>query len=326
MGEWSLSSRPMVAIAIAIAALTTGRVLGQAQPATSPEAARVSTPAQPRTAWGDPDLQGTWNYATLTPLERPKEFEGKDVLTAEEVAEFERRTGQQRARNNATAGPDWWDLGSGIMRDRRTSLILDPPNGRIPPLTPDAQKRAAARADARRARGAADSFDDLGLNVRCISWATAGPPMLPGVYNNNVQFVQTREYLVILNEMIHDARIVPLDGRPHGSVRQWMGDSRGRWERDTLIVDTINFTDKVNFRGSGENLHLVERFTRIDADTIEYRFTAEDPTTWTMPWTAAVTMTRIGEPIFEYACHEGNYRSMVGIFSATRAEEQRGNK
>jgi hypothetical protein len=146
--------------------------------------------------------------------------------------------------------------------------------------------------------------------------------MLPGVYNNNVQFIQTREYVVIVNEMIHDARIVPMDGRPHGSVRRWMGDSRGHWEGKTLVVDTINFTDKTNFRGSGEGLHLVERFTRVDPNTIDYRFTAEDPATWTNPWTAAISMTRTDDRMYEYACHEGNFRSLEGMFLAARAIEK----
>jgi hypothetical protein len=275
---------------------------------------------QPRTPWGDPDLQGIWNYATMTSLERPREFAAKDVLTGDEAAAFEQQTRERRDATNNTAGPDWWDAGTNLLINRRTSLVVDPPTGRLPPMTSDAQKKAAARAQARRDRGPADSAEDLALNERCILWSTAGPPMLPGPYNNNVEFIQTRGFVVIFNEMIHDARIVPLDGRPHGAMRQWMGDSRGRWEGNTLVVDTINFTDKTNFRGSGERLHLVERFTRVDDGTIQYAFTADDPTTWTRPWTAQIPMTKTEGPIYEYACHEGNY-AMVGLLRGARAVE-----
>ena len=268
----------------------------------------------PHTAWGDPDLSGIWNYATMTPLERPRDLADKDVLSEAEAAAYEGRTNQRQASTNNTAGPDWWDPGTRRLANRRTALIVDPPNGRLPPLTGPAQQRAAERTRAARDRGPADGPEDLALNVRCLLWSTAGPPMLPGVYNNNVQFVQTRASIVIVNEMIHDARIVPMDGRPHGTLRRWMGDPRGHWEGATLVVDSTNFTSKSAFRGSGERLHLVERFTRVDANTIEYRFTAEDPDTWTRPWTASFPMTRTTDLMYEYACHEGNFRSMEGLF------------
>jgi hypothetical protein len=277
----------------------------------------------PRTSWGDPDFAGLWNYATMTPLERPQAFAGKDVLTEAEAAAYEKQTMDRQAATNNTAGPDWWDEGTRHLTDRRTSLIIDPANGRIPPLTPEAQKRAAARTAANRARGPADGPEDLGLNVRCLVWSTAGPPMLPGVYNNNVQFIQTRDHVVIVNEMIHDARIVPMDGRPHGSARSWMGDSRGRWDGQTLVVDTINFNEKAAFRGSGEGLHLVERFTRVSEGTIRYEFTVEDPATWTRPWTAMVPMTMIEGTMLEYACHEGNERSIVGTLLGARTQDPR---
>lgn len=276
----------------------------------------------PRTSWGDPDLQGVWNYATMTSLERPRELAAKETLTAEEADAFEQQTRQRRDNTNNTAGPDWWDGGTNALVDRRTSLIVDPANGRVPPLTPEGQRKAAARAQARRERGPADSAQDLALNERCILWSTAGPPMLPGPYNNNVQIVQTPGFVVLVNEMIHDARIIPMDGRPHGAIRQWMGDSRGRWDGDTLVVDTIDFTDKSAFRGSGEHLHLVERFTRSGAKTIQYRFTAEDPETWTSPWTAAFPLTASVGPIYEYACHEGNERSMQGILLGARTQDK----
>jgi len=272
----------------------------------------------PRTPWGDPDLQGVWNYATMTPLERPRDLAGKEVLSEAEAAAYERQIIERQSTTNNTAGPDWWDPGTRRLTNRRTSLITTPASGRIPPLTSESQARAAARAEAARSRGGlSDGPEDLGLNVRCLNWSTAGPPMLPGVYNNNVQFVQTPTHIVIVNEMIHDARIVPMDGRPHGAVRRWLGDSRGRWEGAALVVDTIGFTDKTGFRGADEQLRLVERFTRVDADTIEYQFTADDPTVWTEAWTASFPMHRTSERMYEYACHEGNARSMEGILRAS---------
>jgi hypothetical protein len=277
----------------------------------------------PRTAWGDPDLQGVWNYATMTPLERPREFADQARLSPVDAAAYERETDTRQRNTNNTAGVDWWDPGTRTLVDRRTSLIVDPPNGRTPPLTPEAQQHAAARAAARRERGPFEEGpEDLGLNVRCLNWSTAGPPMLPGVYNNNVQFVQTRGYVVIVNEMIHDARIVPMDGRPHGTLRRWMGDSRGHWDGATLVVDTINFTDKTAFRGADEALHLTERFTRTTDEMIDYSFTVDDPTVWTQPWTAAFPLRKTRDSMYEYACHEGNFRSVEGVLRGARAQER----
>jgi hypothetical protein len=272
----------------------------------------------PQTPWGDPDLQGTWIYATMTPLERPRDFGDKATLTDDDAAAYEKQTNDRQARGNNTAGPDWWDPGTKRLLAGRTSLIVDPPDGHLPPLTPAAEARAAARAQTRRLADTPENVEELGLNVRCLNWSTAGPPMLPGVYNNTVQFVQTREFVVIVNEMIHEARIVPMNGAPHGTVRRWMGDSRGRWDGRTLVVDTIGFTDKTSFRGADESLHLVERFTRLDAKTIEYRFTVDDPTVWTRPWTASFPLRGTDDHMYEYACHEGNERSLEGIFRAAR--------
>jgi hypothetical protein len=299
---------PFAALALAMTAV------GHAQrPAASPWTAS-------KMPWGDPDLQGIWTYATMTPLERPRELAGKRVLTEEEAAEYERQVIARQSVTNNTAGPDWWDPGTQRLIDRRTSLIVDPEDGRLPSQTEEAKQRAAARAQVRPRGGLTDGPEDLGLNVRCLLWATAGPPMLPGVYNNNVLFVQTRNYTAIVNEMIHDARIVPTDGRPHGTVPRWLGDSRGHWEGATFVVDTINFTDKTEFRGATEHLHLVERFTRVDADTIVYRFTAEDPTTWTRGWTAEFPLRRTTQPMYEYACHEGNFRSMEGLLKGAAVQ------
>ncbi len=258
----------------------------------------------------------------MTPLERPAAFAERETLTRAEADRYERQTIERQANTNNTAGPDWWDPGTRHLTNRRTSLIVDPPNGRLPPLTIEAQARAAERAQARRQRALPDGPEDLALNERCLSWAIAGPPMLPGVYNNNVQFVVTTDAVVIFNEMIHEARIVPIDGRPHGAVRRWMGDSRGRWDGDTLVVDTINFLPQVSVRGSDEHLHLTERFTRLDADTLEYQFTMEDPTVWTATWSARFPMHRTRDAIYEYACHEGNFRSVQGILLGARAQER----
>ena len=267
-------------------------------------------------------LDGIWNYATMTPLERPRDLAAKPTLTPAEAAEYERQTSERQRATNNTAGPDWWDPGTRFLTNGRTSLIVDPADGRVPAQTAEAPQRAAARAQARRARGSADGPEDRALNERCLNWTVAGPPMLPGVYNNNVQIIETRDHVALVSEMIHDARIVPMDRRAHGTVPRWMGDSRGRWEGATLVVDTVGFTDKTAFRGSGEHLHLIERFTRVDAGTIEYRFTAEDPSTWTRPFTGMFPMKKSGGPIYEYACHEGNERSMVGMLRGARATEK----
>ena len=268
------------------------------------------------------DLEGIWNYATMTPLERPRDLAAKPTLTPAEAAEYERQTRERQAGTHNTAGPDWWDPGTRFLVNGRTSLIVDPADGRVPALTGAAQERAAARAQARSAHGPADGPEDRALNERCLNWSVAGPPMLPGVYNNNVQIIQTRTYVALISEMIHDARIVPMDGRAHGTVPRWMGDSRARWEGSTLVIDTLGFTDKTAFRGSGQQLHLVERFSRVDAATIEYRVTADDPTTWTRPFTIMFPMKRTAGPIYEYACHEGNALSMIGMLRGARAQEK----
>jgi hypothetical protein len=293
-----------------------------------------------RTPDGHPDLQGTWSNATITPLERPADLAGKSVLTEKEAAEYEKRSLQINDRDRRDgAGTDadvaraynefWYDRGTRTIKSHRTSLIIDPPDGRIPPLTADGQAKMATRTEYKRLHPA-DGPEDRGLSERCLNWATAGPPMLPSAYNNNYQIVQTPDTVVIFNEMIHDARIIPLDGRPHlpGDVHLWLGDSRGHWEGDTLVVDTTNLRDKAGINGGQELLHatatthLVERFTRVDADTLMYEFTVNDPSMYTKPWTAQIPSVRLDGPIFEYACHEGNY-GMNGILSSARDEEKR---
>jgi hypothetical protein len=283
-------------------------------------------------AGGQHDLQGIWTNATITPLERPAELAGKQFFTEAEAAVYER---QVALRNDVDKRPSsvesdvalgynaaWWDRGTRIVKTRRTSLIVDPADGKIPALTADGETRAAALAE-RGSKHPADGPEDRSLGERCLLWPTGGPPMMPGPYNSNYQILQIPGYVVILIEMIHDVRIIPLDGRPHlpSSVRLWMGDSRGHWEGDTLVVDTTNFTGKTHFRGTSENLHLIERFSRSDASTILYEFTVDDPATFTKPWTAQMTLSKAVGRIYEYACHEGNY-GMAGILAGARAEEK----
>jgi hypothetical protein len=322
---------------VAVAVLMPAPAAGQAAAAAPTAAGGASSSL--RTPWGHPDLQGVWNNNISTPLERPDELAGKAVWTDEEQAEFteERQAARENRDSREGAGTDadvgraynaFWYPVPGVAI-KRTSLISDPADGRIPALTPEGERRAEAFAAPRRRPPTGP--EDRNLWERCL---TRGVPRLPGGYNNHFQIVQSAEYVVILIEMIHEARIIPLDGRPHlpGSTRQWLGDSRGRWEGDTLVVETTNFSDKTNFRGSGSGLHVVERFTRIDADTIDYQFTVTDPTTWTRPWTASYPLTSLRSDIggrdgvstpliFEYACHEGNY-GLVGQLRGARVEEQ----
>ena len=295
-------------------------------------AAPLSAQSPLRAPDGHPDLQGTWNFSSLTPLERPAQFADKPVLTDAEAAEFERQTldriDADRRRDTAEAdvaqayNNAWYDRGTKVVGTKRSSLIVDPPDGRIPPLTASGQGVAAARAEARRERGAADGPEDRSLAERCLLF-NAGPPLLPGPYNNNLQIVQTRDYVVIANEMIHDVRIVPLDGRPHlpAAIRRWQGDPRGHWDGDTLVVETTNFSDRTSVRGSSTQLRLVERFTRVDAKTLDYQFTVDDPGVFARPWTVSLPMTASDGRIYEYACHEGNY-AMSGILRGARAQEK----
>ena len=285
-----------------------------------------------RTPWGDPDLQGVWTNTTTTPMERPDEYAGRSALTDEERAELDALAESYRDRkpppgSTGAYNSFWVDRGT---RSAQTSLVVDPPDGRLPALTARVRERDAAVAASRNA--APDSFTDLNLYDRCITRGLPGA-MIPGFYNHNYQILQTPDYVVILVEMIHDARIVPLDGRARlpPSVGQWLGDSRGRWEGDTLVVETTGFSPKADERAvsgplhlvmaPGENLRLVERFTRVDAETIDYRFTVTDRSTYERPWTASTPMSRIEGPLFEYACHEGNY-GLANILRGARNAER----
>ena len=293
-----------------------------AQPATAPRpGARAWT--LPRTPWGAPDLQGVWNYGTMTPLERPPQWAGKEVLTLAEAAAYEKQTVERRADNTGvTAGPDWWELENNVLKNRRTSLVVDPADGRLPPTTTEYQARVAAGRGRGRGGAPIQGPENLTLQDRCIAWPAASPPYQPTVYNNNVQIVQTPNYVVLLSEMIHTARILRTDGSAHGALPSLYGDSRGRWDGNTLVVDTINFNGRLNFRGTGEDLHLIERFTRTGADTLEYHYTVDDSHVWTGPWTVRLDMTRIDGPIHEFACHEGNAISVIGSLKGARLAEQ----
>ena len=324
-----MSVRHVVVVGALAVWLLPAASIGQVGPA-APKPQAGWTP--PRMADGHPDLQGIWTNSTLTPLERPRELGDKAFFTEQEAAEYEKlareRNNADRRDNNAEAdlaigyNDAWWDRGTRIVSTRRTSVVVDPPDGRIPALTPEAQRKAALRAEARALRPS-DGPEDRTLADRCIVRANTGPPMLPAGYNNNYQIFQTPEQVVVLIEMIHDARVIPLTKRPplSGSIRQWLGDSRGRWEGDTLVVETTNFTDRTNFRGSGEHLRVIERFTRVAEDTLLYRFTVDDPHSFTRPWSGEIPMKKTEGPVFEYACHEGNY-SMENILSAERLEEK----
>jgi hypothetical protein len=321
-----------VAALVAIAAIT---VSGQA-PARGTANAPGTKWTPPRTPDGKPDMQGIWDFRTVTPMERPAEFANKAVLTPEEAAAYERRMVETRNAdtnrdketsrgiiNGTPATADvalayndfWWDRGTKVVGNRRTSLVVDPPDGRIPPLTAEATKRLEAMDEARERP--AHGPEDRSVGERCIMGFNAGPPWAPGGYNMNVQIVQTPGYVMLMNEMVHNARIVPLDNRPMNNVRRWDGISRGRWEGDTLVVETKNFYRETSLRGSSPNLHLIERFTLADAQTLLYEFTVNDPSTWTKPWTAQIPMTKTEDQIFEYACHEANY-GMTNLLKGAR--------
>ena len=333
-------------------------VLLIAPPIATAQSTKAAAPAVPRTPDGKPDLQGFWDFRTLTPLERPASLGDKAVLTEAEAKALQQQNTDRRARAAApselrnaprTAGGgaqavgaynDFWvDGGVSVVGDRRTSLIVDPPDGRVPATTPGASRQSGSLMEDMKqappirvlATGArADGPEHRGLSERCLVGFNSGPPMVPSGYNNHVQIVQTPTHVALLNEMNHDVRIVPLDGRAPlpGSMRQWAGVSRGRWEGDTLVVRTTNFTDKTpsfsptvaSSLGSGATLTLTERFRLADAGTLIYEFTVEDPQTFTRPFTAMIPMQKSDQPVFEYACHEGN-SGLMNILRGARAEE-----
>jgi uncharacterized protein (UPF0333 family) len=303
-----------------------------AKAATAKSAAKAYTP--PRTPDGQPDIQGFWTNSTYTPLERPnnvtKEFYTPEELEVAIKQAADRETAQTEPGTTADVHYDFTQFGldrsqSTFAKNMRTSLITNPENGKLPPVTPEGQKRAADRAAARKTQGGQyDAAENMPIGSRCIIMAGAGPPMMNAGYNSNYQIVQGAGYVMILTEMIHDVRVIPVDGRPqpHSNVRQWVGTSRGRWDGNTLIVETTNFNGKNAFRGASENMKVIERFTRVADDAITYQFTVEDDATWARPWTAEMPMQKTEGPIFEFACHESNY-GIANILAGARADEKR---
>ena len=330
-----MSNRFLVALLtpIAILALVPVPATGQ----TLSTATTDETWSPSRTPWGDPDIQGTWNNVTATRLERPEELSEKGVLTDEEAAVYQQQIADQRAEREAKS-PDAharartgtgyaasiWFESSDSLSGNRTSLLVNPRDGKLPPLTSVAQRVVEGQRAARRT-SPADTWWDRGPYERCVSRGLPGA-MMPGFYNHNYQILQAPGYVVILVEMIHDARIIPMDGRPHveTGIKQWLGDSRGRWEGNTLVVETINLNHvdqrNVAVYGTSEQGRVIERFTRLDADTMDYQVTVDDPPTFTQPWTASIPMTRVEGPLYEYACHEGNY-ALPNILAGHRREE-----
>ena len=338
-----MSHRCFAVVSTVVAVMALAPTFAAAQP--------TNMTAAPRTPWGHPDLQGVWNNSTLTPLQRPEELGDKAFLTEEEAAGIEQETIDRNERlanrpaerttaaDNVDSRADgtpgfynnlWLDRGSTIVPTRRTSLIVDPPNGRFPSLTPEAHRRATSAEakrleDVRRGRLPATSWEELDLSDRCIWYR--GIPSFPTGYNNNYHIVQTPDHVAILQEHIHEVRLIPLDGRAHiaPTIRQYAGDSRGHWEGDTLVVETTSFNDRAIIRGFNGNLsealHVVERFTRVAADKIDYEFIVLDPQTWTSGWQGSLPMARTEDRMFEYACHEGNY-GLYNILAGSRAEEK----
>jgi hypothetical protein len=329
-----MRERIMTCLAIVLAVTTTAVLAAQSRTA--------ATWSVPRMPDGRPDLQGVWANNNMTPLERPAQFAGRATMTDAELADVKKRAKQLADGGDAffadelitailegktkftsadtqTGNYDQTWLSERIF-DNRTSLIIDPPDGRIPPPAPGAAERARAVAAARQGRGPADRVQDLSLSTRCIH---AGTPNIRAGYQSYFEITQGPNVVALRTEMIHDARVFPIDASPHISraIRQYHGDSRARWEGDTLVVDTTNFSPNANFRGSADHLHVVEKFRRVADDTIEYYITVDDPTVWSRPWTMMIPLKKTGEQMFEFACHEGNY-GLRGILSGARAQER----
>jgi len=333
--EGHMSSRFLAGCLSLIAVVALMPVPASGQTKSAP--AKTGSWTNTKTPWGDPDIQGIWNNVTATPLQRAEEFKDKANLTAQEAADFEQRNRKRQAENEAKPieeqsvgartgySPTVWFETSSRLSDNRTSLLVFPEGGRLPPLTPEAQKINQQQVENRKV-SPADKPEDRGPYERCITRGLPGA-MMPGFYNHNYQILQTPGYVVILVEMIHDARIIPMDGRPHFNtgIKQWLGDSRGHWEGNTLVVETTNLRD-VDTRNGGafgttEKGKVTERFTRLGADQMDYHVTVDDPSWYTQAWTASIPMSKVKGPLFEYACHEGNY-GLPNILAGHRKEER----
>jgi hypothetical protein len=325
-----------VAIALAVLLLAPLPVAAQAQKAAASPPAKPAAAAKPwsaKTPDGVPDLQGYWTNNSYTPLERPNGVT-KDFYTPPEMKEVEKKAAAREEEQTvpgtvADVHYDFTQFGLDRSQTRltgnlRTSVIVDPPNGKLPPTNSEGQKRAAARAAERKLQGAQyDQVQNIPIGSRCV-YTNAGPPMMPPGYNPAYQIVQGPGYVMILIEMLHEVRVIPTDGRPHApaGVRSWLGDSKGHWEGDTLVIETTNFNDKAAFRGASENMKVIERFTRLSDDQIKYEFTVHDPATWEIPWSGEMPFVKINGPVFEHACHEGNY-GIANTLAGVRREEKR---
>jgi hypothetical protein len=343
-GGSDMSHLPKSALVMAatVSVMVAGVSIHGQSPAAGTKAKSAKSEVAAKTPWGQPDLQGIWDFRTVTPMERPAELAGKETLTEAEALAYEkkivasRNADTQRDQStrrvvNGTAETQdvanaynefWWDRGTKVIGTRRTSLIIEPKDGHFPPLTEEGKKRLAAE-DAVRERPA-EGPEDRSVGERCILGFNSGPPMSPGGYNQNVQIFQTPDYVVLVNEMVHNARFIPLDGRPVPNIKQWTGQSRGRWEGDTLVVETKNFYQNTSLRGSSPNMHLIERFKKIEGGLL-YTYTVDDPTTWTSPWTVEMPMVKTDAPMYEYACHEGNY-GMTGLLAGARAVDAKASE
>jgi hypothetical protein len=310
----------LAVIVLAAAALSWGQTSSASAPVKS------KTSADPHTPDGQPDLQGIWNTSTVTPMERPRELAGKEFFASEAEAQAWAKAALAKTKEGLNDGvgaynDGFFEFGTSTVKTRRTSFIVDPPDGRVPPLTPAAQ--AAWDKEQKIRRGRPNGPEDRSTAEQCVAIRTGVPPMTPWAYNSNYRIVQSKNQVAIYIEMIHDVRIIPLDGRRHlpSDVHLWYGDSIGHWEGKTLVVDTTNLSGKTGFFGSDANLHVIERFSRMDGDTLLYQFTVDDPTAFTKPWKGELTMSAAPGPLAEYACHEGNY-ALPGILGGARAEDK----
>ena len=318
---------------IVVILLAPAPAAAQAQKAAPKAAASTKPWTAPRTPDGQPDLQGYWTNNSYTPLERPNGVT-KDFYTPAELEEANKKAAEREEEQTvpgtvADVHYDFTQFGldrgqTRLTGNLRTSVIVEPANGKLPPVTSEGQKRAADRAAERKKQGAQyDQVQNIPLGSRCV-YSNAGPPMLPPGYNPAYEILQSKDTVTILIEMLHEARVIPLDGRPHApeGYRSWLGDSRGHWEGDTLVVETTNFNDKAAFRGASENMKVIERFTRVSDDAIRYEFTVHDPSTWEIPWKGEMPFVKINGPVFEHACHEGNY-GVANTLKAVRMEEKK---